>query len=117
MKRIISKIQAFCFPVNIFGDFLISLIVVLISTSCMKIEHRGSNAENFPPDVAIGWIKMQQKLFVGTPGLLPHVTGRTYAYLGLTLYESIVPGMKGHQSISSQLNGNLVLPSVNSGQQ
>jgi hypothetical protein len=55
---------------------------------------------------------MQQKLFAGTPGLLPHVTGRTYAYVGLTLYESIVPGMPGYQSLASQLNGGLALPAI-----
>lgn len=64
----------------------------------------------YPSDIAIAWIKMQQKLFVGTPGLLPHVTGRAYAYTGLTLYESLAPGMPGHQSIAAQLSGELVLP-------
>jgi len=105
------------FPVNIFGNVLmISAAVILISASCMKIESRGPKAENLPPDVAISWIKMQQKLFVGMPDLLPHVTGRAYAYVGLTLYESIVPGMAGYQSIAPQLNGNLVLPSITAGQ-
>jgi hypothetical protein len=59
---------------------------------------------------AFAWLKMQHRLFKGTPDLLPHVTGRIYAYIGLTLYESIVPGMPGHQSIASQLNGELKLP-------
>jgi len=71
----------------------------------------------YHPDVAIAWIKMQQRLFAGTPGLLPHVTGRTYAYVGLTLYESVVPGMPGYQSIASQLNGGLRLPAIQQGQQ
>lgn len=60
---------------------------------------------------------MQKRLFLGTPGLLPHVTGRTYAYTGLALYESIVPGMEGYQSIASQLNGGLTLPSIQTGKQ
>ena len=76
-----------------------------------------TRANSYPPDVAIAWIKMQQRLFVGTPGLLPHVTARAYAYVGLTLYESIVPGLPGYQSIAPQLSGKLILPSIQQGKQ
>ena len=76
-----------------------------------------TTANKYPADLAIAWIKMQQKLFVGTPGLLPHVTARTYAYFGLTMYESIAPGMPGYQSIAAQLNGALTLPVIQRGQQ
>ena len=34
---------------------------------------------------------------------------------GLHLYESIVPGMPGYQSIASQLNGKLALPVIQQG--
>src|SRR5688500_13281104 len=64
-----------------------------------------------PADIAVAWIEMQRKLFVGTPGILPHIAGRTYAYVGLTMYESIVPGMEDYQSLSQQLSGELKLPS------
>jgi len=74
-------------------------------------------ANSYPADLAIAWIKMQQKLFVGTPGLLPHVTARAYAYVGLTMYESIVPGLPDYQSIASQLNGKLTLPRMQQGRQ
>ena len=86
--------------------------ILLIFVSCKTNEIPGTPADKISPDVAIAWVKMQQKLFVGTPGLLPHVTTRTSAYMGLTLYESIVPGMPGYQSIASQLSGGLALPSI-----
>ena len=72
----------------------------------------GTPANKYPADVAIAWVKMQNRLLVGTPGILPHVAGRAYAYAGFTLYESIVPGMPGYQSLAPQLNGNLKLPAT-----
>ena len=87
-------------------------LILLVFASCLKADFPGTIVKNDPPDVAIAWIGMQQKLFVGTPGLLPHVTGRSYAYIGLTMYEAIAPGMDFYQSIASQLNGELALPYI-----
>ena len=92
-------------------------IVMFVVAGCKTTDSAQQGVNEYPADVAIAWIKMQQKLFVGTPGLLPHVTGRAYAYTGLTLYESIVPGMPGHQSIAGQLNGELLLPAFEQGQE
>jgi len=109
MKKVISKILVFTVI------RFIASITLLIFTSCERNDLPGTPVQKYPPDVAIAWIKMQQRLFVGTPGLLPHVTGRTYAYMGLTLYESIVPGMRDYQSIGPQLNGKLSLPGIHRG--
>lgn len=92
----------------------VSVTNVLLS-GCRGNDAVGALPHEYPADVAYAWIKMQHKLFVGTPGLLPHVTGRTYAYVGLTLYESIAPGLPDYQSIASQLNGELTLPSTTEG--
>lgn len=91
--------------------------ILFISASCKRNDVPGTPPKKYPADIAIAWIKMQQKLFVGTPGLLPHVTGRVCAYTGLAMYESIVPGMQGYQSIASQLNGALTLPAITEGKQ
>jgi hypothetical protein len=111
MKKKFSKILSSTVMLVFFGAILFVFI------SCKRNDVPGIPAKKYPPDVAIAWIKMQQKLFLGTPELLPHITGRTYAYVGLTMYESIVPGMAGYQSISSQLNGELVLPVIQTGKQ
>lgn len=47
----------------------------------------------YPSDVAIKWINLQQKLIKTTPGFDPLVASRSFAYSGLTLYESVVKGM------------------------
>ena len=111
MKKKISEVLLF--TVILFG----CATILLVFTSCKRSDVRGTPAKKFSADVAIAWVKMQQKLFVGTPDLLPHVTTRTSAYMGLTLYESIVPGMPGYQSIASQLNGGLALPAIQHGKQ
>lgn len=106
-----SKILSFTAVLFVCGTIL------FVFTSCKRNHIPKTPAGKYPADVAVAWIKLQQKLFVGTPGLLPHVTGRTYAYAGLTLYESVVPGMPGYQSIASQLNGGLALPAIQQGKQ
>ncbi len=111
MKKKISNVLSFALILFAFSIMLVAF------TSCIKSDTPGTVVKKYPPDLAMAWIKMQQKLFMGTPGLLPHVTGRTYAYVGLTMYESIVPGMQGYQSIASQLNGELTLPAIQQGKQ
>ncbi len=39
-----------------------------------------------------------------TPGFSPPVAARALGYLGLALYESVVPGMPAHRSLAGQLN-------------
>ena len=106
MKKKISKILLFAAILFASGTGL------FIFASCEEDDAPGTSDKEYPADVAIAWIDMQRKLLVGTPGLLPHVAGRTYAYVGLTLYESIVLGMEDYQSIAPQLDGGLELPAI-----
>jgi hypothetical protein len=110
MKKKISRILSRS------AILIISVMTLFTVNGCINDIHR-TPIEQYPADVAIAWIKMQQRLFAGTPGLLPHVTGRTYAYVGLTLYESIAPGLANYQSIAPQLNGHLVLPAAVEGEE
>ena len=74
----------------------------------MKRTHHGPSknvASKYPGDVAIKWINLQQKLIKKTPGFDPLVTGRSFAYSGLTLYEAVVKGMPGYNSVASPLIG------------
>jgi hypothetical protein len=66
--------------------------------------------KSYPPDVAVSWMNMQMRLTKGTTGFNSIVSFRSYAYSGLTLYESIAEGIPGYQSIASQLSGGLTLP-------
>ncbi len=40
-----------------------------------------------------------------TPGFFPTVAARSYGYLGIAAYESVVHGINGAQSLAGQLNG------------
>lgn len=57
-----------------------------------------------PADVATEWFQLQLQLVQQTPGFSPPVASRAFGYSGVTLYESVVYGMPGYQSLAGQLN-------------
>ena len=61
-------------------------------------------AQGYSAQVATDWFALALQLVQQTPGFSPPVAARALAYLGLTLYESVVPGMPAHQSLAGQLN-------------
>jgi hypothetical protein len=92
---------------------VISAILTCFFTSCEEMLTdppkgdviSGNLVKKYPADVAAKWINLQQKLVKKTPGFDPLVTARSYAYSGLTLYESILKGMPGYNSVASPLIG------------
>lgn len=64
----------------------------------------------YPADVALKWAHHALRLIRTTPGFTPPVASRALGYAGLTLYESVVPGMPQHRSMLGQLNGLAALP-------
>jgi hypothetical protein len=92
---------------------VIFAILTCFFTSCEELSPRPSNGDvssenlvkKYPADVAFKWINLQQRLVKKTPGFDPLVTSRSYAYSGLTLYESIIKGMPGYNSVASPLIG------------
>jgi len=82
-------------------------ILTWVFTGCEETPHGPSNnnVSKYPADVAIKWIKLQQKLTKKTPGFDPAVSSRSYAYSGLTLYEAVVKGMPEYNSVASPLIG------------
>src|SRR4051812_11913512 len=63
---------------------------------------RGVQALKFNADVPSKWYALAITLARTTPGHAGPVIARTFGYMGLALYESVVPGMPSHQSIQSQ---------------
>jgi hypothetical protein len=92
MKKIISLLTTGC---------------ILYFTSCEEHIHF-PKAKQYPADVAIEWISLQQKLVKKTAGFSPGVTARSFAYSGLSLYESIVPGMPGYRSIVGHIGAPVI---------
>jgi hypothetical protein len=67
-------------------------------------------ATAYSAQVATEWFRLALRLTQQTPGFSPPVAARALAYLGLSLYESVVPGMPGYQSLAGQLNELQSLP-------
>jgi hypothetical protein len=76
------------------------LAFTLTTTSCQ--DHQiplPADASTYSSDVVRSWFTMQLKLTLTAPGG-PAPAPRRYAYSGIALYESIVPGLAGYQSIA-----------------
>jgi hypothetical protein len=61
-------------------------------------------ASAFSAGVATEWFQLGLLITQQTPGFSPPVAARALGYLGLTLYESVVPGMPQNISLGGQLN-------------
>jgi hypothetical protein len=72
--------------------------------------------KTFTSDVASKWMAMQVRQMTAAPTAVTNVAhSRHYVYSGITLYESVVPGMPAYQSIAPQLNGLSGLPQTSPG--
>lgn len=66
--------------------------------------------------VATAWFNFYGPLIQSTEGFTPPVAARAIGYAGVTLYEAVVPGLPGYQSLAGQLNGLATLPKPVAGQ-
>lgn len=94
---------------------LSSLLVVpnvFAQTTANSISSALNNrsADTYSSAVATEWMSLALSITQQTPGFSPPVASRALAYLGLTLYESTVPGMPGYTSLAGQLNELSSLP-------
>lgn len=69
-------------------------------------------APNYSAAVATEWFRLVLPALQQTPGQSPPVVARVLAYLGLGLYESVVPGLPGQVSLAGQLSELESLPAV-----
>jgi hypothetical protein len=106
---LIIKPKIFEMKKVLFGVTWFTMIIYCFS-SCQKDHHQGPSASKYPADVAIEWMRLQMRLTRVTPGFNSVVASRSFGYSGITLYESIVPGIHQHQSVALQLSGITSLP-------
>jgi membrane-associated phospholipid phosphatase len=66
-------------------------------------------------EVAGAWADMSLRIARYTPANSPTFASRGFGYLGLTMYESIVPMFAGYESLAGQLNGLDSLPQTADG--
>ncbi|MFN0150169.1 MAG: vanadium-dependent haloperoxidase [bacterium] len=75
----------------------------------------------FPPagasssEVPRAWFDLYLTLTKQTAGFTPPVASRAFGYAGVALYEALVPGMPGHQTLAGQLNDLNSLPEPEAG--
>ena len=73
--------------------------------------------KTFSSDVAVSWLNIQLTMFK-TPrpaGTGSQATDRAQAYSGIALYEAVMPGMPGYQTLTGQLTDFPTMPSTEPG--
>src|SRR5258705_13639275 len=93
---------------------LVFAIATFLHLGCREftpVDHIGEGGHRFVPvkkcpgDLAVEWFKLQMRLSRTTTGFGPGLATRAFAYSGLTLYESIVEGIPGYQSVANKMIG------------
>ncbi|MEO8109639.1 MAG: vanadium-dependent haloperoxidase [Ginsengibacter sp.] len=76
----------------------------------------GDETSRFSSEVPEKWYAIIVQISKTIPGHIAGVIARDYGYLGLALYESVVPGMPKYQSLQKQLNELHALPKIECGE-
>jgi hypothetical protein len=79
------------------------------------IESSDNEISKYDATLATDWYKLMLTLVQRTPGFTPPVGSRAFGYVGVTLYQSLLPGMGNYQSLVGQLNGLTSLPQPTAG--
>jgi hypothetical protein len=89
----------------------------IASTANPNSEHGHLKQTNtYSSDAVLKWIDLYRRILLTTTRVGPGVRiAREFAYTGIALYESLVPGMPAYQSLSSQLSQMPQMPSTEPG--
>lgn len=91
---------------------LLFFVFLAVLQSCKKqdtVVQPQPIASNTNAQVAVDWMEAYRQV-VKSEGKNPPQASRIYAYAGIAVYESVVPGMQGYQSLQGQLSGLDKLP-------
>lgn len=93
-------------------------VIVLLGAAAVPAPAQSQlpNASDFSSTLARDWSALHLSLIRRTWGFSPPVASRALGYLGVALYEAVVPGMPDYQSLAGQLNGLDALPQPVAGQ-
>jgi hypothetical protein len=75
-------------------------------------QRRADHVRMYSSESAQKWMKMEIQIMQTTPGLSNLAIIRPYAYSGIVMYESLLPGMPSYQTLSGQLTGLPAMPST-----
>lgn len=82
----------------------VMLVVLILLTSGCLPKNISPGAANYESDVPVAWFDLALTLIQETEGFTPPVASRALGYLGVTLYETVQPGMPGYHTLVGQLN-------------
>ncbi len=93
--------------------FFFSFSFLLVQTSCQDNDDTAYvSQENRDNKLAVDWFTLQNQLVKTTPNCPPPVAARTYAYAGITLYQSLYKGMNG-KNLQTKIQGLSAIPTGN----
>jgi PAP2 superfamily len=99
---------------------LLLLFILSVFTACkddQPIVTPAPTSKLDNPEVALKWADMTLQVARFTPANTPTFGSRSFGYIGLTMYESMIKGTTTHQTIAPQLSGALLLPTVEAGKE
>ncbi len=81
--------------------------LIFLLSNCRKNDTPGPD-KRYPADIANAWMQLHIKLTRTTAGYNSVVSDRSFGYAGITLYESLAPGVHGSMSLLAQIGGSPV---------
>src|SRR5436309_1089209 len=75
-----------------------------------QLDSASKPTADYSSAVASAWFNLQLQLVQQTPGFTPPVAARAFGYSGVALYEAVVPGMPGYETLAGQLNALSAVP-------
>lgn len=90
--------------------FLLMTMALIVTSGCEKDgpEENPSHTKHYSAEVAVEWYKLLTEM-TRTKPYVPPPTTRIFAYTGLALYESVLPGMPSYKSMLEQLSGQTIV--------
>ncbi len=98
----------------------VAIITLLVFTfiSCKKPVDVNSNLKQtntYSSEVVSKWLDLQNQILLQPQDINPgfeNFIPRFYSAVGIAIYESVVPGMQGYQSLSGQLVEMPAMPAI-----
>lgn len=103
--HLFNQIQLFM-KMMLLRSSLLLFTLLLLATGCQQDEEPTPTPTiQYAADVPVAYFDLAIKLTKETPGFSPPVAARAYGYTAVTLYQSVVGGLDGYQSLEGQING------------
>lgn len=94
---------------------ILGIVLLLVASYIQPAKAVSGNAAQYDAHVPLAWFKLYLRLAKETKGFAPPVVSRLFGYAGVALYEAVVPGMPGYQSLVGQLSDLPPLPQPRAG--